>query len=107
VGACTWRFYDYPPSGQGDDCANYRLCVVKRGGEGRVERVTDMSTRYWNMKTIDLRRLKSEKSNRIMRLESKHMGYFDQQEIKRLRGHLRWINAVLAAREAQPELPLG
>lgn len=66
-----------------------------------MERATDMSTRYWNMRELDLRRLRSQKENRISRLESKQMGYFDIQEARLLRGHLKWINAVLAAREAQ------
>jgi len=64
-------------------------------------RATDLSTRYWNMKTRDLRRLKSEKENRIRRIEGQAMGYFAIQEVRKLRGHLKWINAVLAAREAQ------
>lgn len=66
-----------------------------------MERATDLSTRYWNMTTRDLRRLKSQKENRIMRLEAKYLGYFEIKEIRMLRGQLKWINAVLAAREAQ------
>jgi len=66
-----------------------------------MERATDMSTRYWNMTTTDLRRLKSQKLTRIQRLEGKRMGYFDIQEVRKLQGHLKWINAVLASRDAQ------
>jgi len=66
-----------------------------------MERATDLSTRYWNMREIDLRRLKSQKEGRISRLRSKQLGYFDQQEIRKLEGHLKWINAVLAARDDQ------
>jgi len=71
-----------------------------------MERATDLSIRYWNMKEIELRRLKSQKVNRISRLRSKPLGYFDQQEIRKLERHLKWINAVLAAREAQIKLGL-
>lgn len=69
-----------------------------------TDRANDLSTRYWQMKEIDLRRLKSQKENRIRRLEARYMGYFDLQEVRLLQGHLRWINAVLAAREAQQVL---
>jgi len=67
-----------------------------------MERAYDLSTRYWKMKTADLRRLESQKVNRLLRIRAKGtMGYFDQQEIRKLEGHLKWIRAVLASRDGQ------
>jgi len=63
-----------------------------------------LSTRYFKMTTLQLRTLRSQKMNRIASLERKQLGYFDQIEIRKLRGHLRLINAVLASRDSQPEL---
>ena len=70
-----------------------------------MDETYNMSERYWKFSTLQLRRLKSMKENKIMRLASKPLGYFDQQEIRKLKGHLRWINAVLAARDDQMAFP--
>lgn len=69
-----------------------------------MERATDLSGRYWAMKETDLRRLKSQKLLRIMRIERSWIGYSQLQEIRKLRSHLKWIDAVLAARDAQAPL---
>jgi len=61
----------------------------------------DMSRVYFGMKTDDLRRLRSKKYNRRMNLQSKKMGYFDQQELKILNQQIVWIDAVLDSRYAQ------
>lgn len=66
----------------------------------------DMSKVYWNMKTQELKHLRSKKINAILRLERKHLGYFDQRELAKLRQQKIWIDAVLAAREAQLGLGL-
>jgi len=71
-----------------------------------MDNATDMSTRYWNMTTLQLKRLKSEKEAHIARIERKQMGYFDIQEVRKLRGHLRWINSVLEARALQMPLDI-
>jgi len=71
-----------------------------------MERATNLSTRYFKMKSIDLRRLESQKQNSINRLRAKPLGYFDQQEIRKLEDNLKWIRAVLASREGRLEMNL-
>lgn len=66
-----------------------------------MARAYDLSTRYFNMRSIDLRRLKSQKEMRQTALRSKKMGYFDLQEMRTLEAQLKWINAELAARDRQ------
>lgn len=68
--------------------------------------MNDGSTRYFNMTTRDLMRLRSQKYNRISRLQNKVMGYFDQQEIRKLRHQMLMIDAVLNSRQMQETLPL-
>lgn len=65
----------------------------------------DMHMRYYNMTTKQLLELRSQKNNRIRTLERRQMGYFDQQEMKKLRQQIGWIDAVLNSRIGQTELP--
>jgi len=65
----------------------------------------NMSYVYWNMKLKDCKRLRSQKVSAVLRLERKHLGYFDQQELRKLRQQVIWLDAVIAAKAAQLALP--
>jgi len=64
----------------------------------------DMSDWYYKQSTQKLKALRSMKVVRKDKLMSHHMGYFDLQEVRTLTAQIRWIDAVLASREAQREL---
>lgn len=64
----------------------------------------DMSDWYFKQPSQKLRALRSQKVTRKAKLEAHHMGYFDLQEVRTLVAQIRWIDAVLAAREAQQRL---
>lgn len=64
----------------------------------------DMSSVYYGMKDKQIRTLRSQKISAILRLERKHLGYFEQQELKKLRHQLKQIEAVLEARRLQMTL---
>lgn len=64
----------------------------------------DMSSVYYGMKDKQLRTLRSQKISATLRLERKHLGYFDQQELRKLRYQLAQIDAVLEARRLQMAL---
>jgi len=64
----------------------------------------DMSDWYFKQPTTKLQALRSHKIVRKDKLMSHHMGYFDLQEVRTLTAQIRWIDAVLASRAAQPEL---
>jgi len=59
---------------------------------------------YYNMATDRLRKLRSEKTVELQRWDGKHHTYFSQQEARKLRQQIIWIDAVLALREAQEQL---
>jgi len=65
----------------------------------------DMASWYFNQPTKTLKRLRSQKYNRLVRLRGGMLGYMDMQEIKQLTFALGKIDAVLASRAAQMELP--
>lgn len=65
----------------------------------------DMSNHYFEMTEINLCRLRSKKVLAIER-ERRHFGsYASAQEVKRLIWAIERIDAVLAAKRAQMELP--
>jgi len=66
----------------------------------------DMSEYYLKQSTHNLLRLKSQKQVRKDKLMSTHMGYFDLQEVRTLVQQIKWIDAVLASRADQMQLPL-
>jgi len=66
--------------------------------------VKNMSSRYVNMTMKELLTLRSKKTLRILKLESKRMGYLDQEEHKREKELVAQINAEIACRVDQ--LPL-
>ena len=59
---------------------------------------------YYHMTTDRLRTLRSEKAVALQRYDGKHHTYFSQQEARKLRQQITWIDAVLALREAQEPL---
>lgn len=60
---------------------------------------------YYHTLTIEhLKRLRSQKHNRVMKLEHDASGYFHTREIARLKTQMQWIDAVLEARAHQPIL---
>jgi len=61
---------------------------------------------YRHFDTNHLKKLRSAKYNRIAALERRNMGYFDQQELRRLRGQIHRIDVELNCRALQNELPL-
>lgn len=61
----------------------------------------DMSKVYFGMKDKQLKTLRSQKISACLRLERKHLGYFDQQELRKLRWQLQQIEAVLESRRLQ------
>jgi len=63
--------------------------------------VKDMRNFYFNMTTNELRVLQRKKLIRVQHLQSKKLGYFDQQELRKLKQQLDWIRAVLESRSAQ------
>jgi len=56
---------------------------------------------YYGMTTDRLRELRSRKVVELQRWDGKHHTYFSQQEARKLRQQITWIDAVLAARAAQ------
>lgn len=65
----------------------------------------DVASFYWNQPTAKLRQWRSQKYNRVLRLREKFQGYLVLQEIKTLNFQIQRIDAILAARAAQMELP--
>jgi len=59
---------------------------------------------YLNMDSKRLRVLRSQKYNRIHRLESEGLGYFMKKDIEALREQMAAIDAILASRDHQPGL---
>jgi len=59
---------------------------------------------YWHMNSKRLRVLRSQKYNKITRLESEGVGYFIQKDINALKEQVAAIDAILASRENQPGL---
>jgi len=59
---------------------------------------------YFHRTTSELRTLRSKKASALQRLAATRMTYFDQQEARKLRQQIIWIDAVLASREAQEAL---
>jgi len=64
-----------------------------------------MTSFYATLSIADLKRLKGKKMLRGMKI-SKDGSWFAIKERDTLRQQIRWINAELAAREAQLSLPL-
>jgi len=64
----------------------------------------DMSKVYWGMTTDQLRKLKSQKHEQHYILENKPEGFFNDHDLRVLRQQIRWIDAVLAARNLQKPL---
>jgi len=59
---------------------------------------------YWNMNSKRLRVLRSQKYNKLQRLESEGIGYFKQKDINALHEQITAIDGVLASRDYQPGL---
>jgi len=59
---------------------------------------------YFNRMTADLRQLRSKKAVALQNMSGKHHTYFTQQEARKLRQQIEWIDAVLAARDPQISL---
>jgi hypothetical protein len=64
-----------------------------------------MTSFYATLTIADLKRLKGKKMLRGMKI-SKDGSWFAIKERDTLRQQIRWINAELACREAQLQLPL-
>jgi len=64
----------------------------------------DMSNTYRWMSIDDLEELKSRKIVRLRRLESKYMGYLDQQDVRRIKFNISQIDAEIACKSAQMSL---
>jgi len=60
-----------------------------------------MSRTYFNMTTKELLTLRSKKFNRLVHLRGKRMGYFEQQEARKLDVQLYWIDNILNLRKMQ------
>jgi len=60
-----------------------------------------MGTYYNKLSEQKLRTLKSQKYNRLQRLERDAGGYFHAKEVAQLKAQIGWIEAVLASRAAQ------
>jgi len=63
--------------------------------------MNDMHNVYFNMTTLELRKLHSKKYLRHQRLLAKRMGYFEQQELRMLIQQMTWIEGVLESRKIQ------
>jgi len=61
----------------------------------------DMSQIYFGMPTEKLRKLRSKKYNRRLRLQSEKLGYFGLQELRVLNQQITWIDAVINSRNDQ------
>lgn len=59
---------------------------------------------YYGMTTDRLRTLRSKKVVELQRFEGAHHTYFSQQEARKLRQQITWIDAVLRLRAEQVEL---
>jgi len=59
---------------------------------------------YYGMATARLREIRSKKQVRVKTLESLPRTYWTQQELRKLRQQIIWIDAVIAARTNQLEL---
>lgn len=65
----------------------------------------EMSKIYFDMGTKALLRLRSQKSEKIIRIESRAAGYWMDREVRELRQQINWINAVLESRDCQVVFP--
>lgn len=61
----------------------------------------DMYFLYTKKSDHELKVIRSKKYNRLQRLQSRRMGWFDLRESDALRSHIRQIDAILEARRLQ------
>lgn len=73
-------------------------------GQGQLITMHMIANIYYDMATKRLRDLRSKKAVRVAKLESEKLTYFSQQEMRKLRQQIIWIDAVIAARTAQESL---
>lgn len=66
--------------------------------------VKSMSNIYYTMPTEKLTTLRSKKFVELQKLRRKPGSYLTMQDIRKLSQQIRWIDAVLFAREAQVRL---
>jgi len=66
----------------------------------------DMSAVYMSMTDEERQKLVRKKAARLWTLRQTHLTYSSKMEIRKLEEQLRWLNAVIAAKAAQLELPL-
>jgi len=72
--------------------------------ESRAGQMKYMGAYYHTLSTEHLKRLRSQKYTRVQKLRGDAQGYFHTREIARLEAQMGWLDAVLAARAAQPIL---
>jgi len=86
------------------DCYGGRIAFIVHIYESRAGQVKYMGTYYHTLPTEHLKKLRSQKYNRVQKLKGDAQGYFHTREIARLEAQMRWLDAVLAARASQPIL---
>lgn len=64
----------------------------------------NMASVYYKMPTAQLLVLRSKKFMELEKLKSRNISYLNRMDMQRLRQQIRWIDAVIFSREAQPGL---
>jgi len=64
----------------------------------------DMTSYYAQQSEFDLRRLRSQKYNRISKLRKEAATYLNLQELRRLTEQINWIDAEIRCRKEQMSL---